>query len=101
MEIKSKVKVFDGVLYRIGHTSVETKTQMTFALYIPFYSSDSEYFADSSLKIPSIVYLSGLTCTDENVCQKSGIFSYLSNAKVSSLLYVTVVCRLTAWVISR
>eukprot|EP01036_Dinobryon_divergens_P032056 gene32056-41573_t len=37
----------------------------------------------NNLKYPSILYLSGLTCTDENVCQKSGIFKILSELQVA------------------
>ena len=84
MEIKSKCKVYDGYLFRISHSSSETKTKMTFAIYLPgnFNSADFQCQQGASL-LPSIVYLSGLTCTDENVCQKSGIFKTLSELKVN------------------
>lgn len=74
-EIKSKVKVFDGHLIRFSHLSKETKTTMTCAVYIP----------NGPAQFPTLLYLSGLTCTDENVCQKSGVFRYLSEAKVGKL----------------
>ena len=89
VEVKSKMKIFGGTLLRITHQSKETKTAMTFAVYIPCsINSESSIFtridssAQNSLKYPSILYLSGLTCTDENVCQKSGVFKILSELQV-------------------
>jgi S-formylglutathione hydrolase len=67
IEIKSTTKVFSGYLIRFTHQSTETKTPMTCALYLPGKALENKL--DSSLKIPAIYYLSGLTCTDENVCQ--------------------------------
>lgn len=65
---------------RISHVSKETSTKMTFAIYLPFRDSSPQ--ADKS--IPSILYLSGLTCTDENVCFKaSGIFKKLSESNIA------------------
>ena len=64
---------------------------MTFALYLPFDTADSNELQNSALKIPSILYLSGLTCTDENVCQKSGIFRVLSELHVSVYIYRTMI----------
>ncbi len=55
-------------LTRFSHDSFETKTKMTCAVYIP----------DGVTSCPALLYLSGLTCTDENFCQKSGIFRELS-----------------------
>lgn len=69
--IKSTVKVFDGNLIRFTHMSRETKCIMTAAVYIP--SS-----VQSDVKFPALMYLSGLTCSDENVCQKSGAFRALA-----------------------
>lgn len=48
---------------------------MTCAVFVP-----TEGAADGS--IPFLTYLSGLTCTDENVCQKSGVFNHLSSLNV-------------------
>jgi S-formylglutathione hydrolase len=76
-EIKSTVKVFNGFLIRFSHHSNETKTTMTAALYLPATAYHSQQ--DSSLSVPAIYYLSGLTCNDENVCQKSGVFRILSD----------------------
>lgn len=67
--VKSSVRVFDGVLTRFTHFSSSTSTTMTCAVYIP---------ATTSTSISYILYLSGLTCTDENVCQKGGVFRSLA-----------------------
>jgi len=48
---------------------------MTCAVFLPTDTA-------SSGKSPCLMYLSGLTCTDENVCQKSGVFKYLSDKKM-------------------
>lgn len=74
IEIKSTTKVFDGHLIRFSHNSSQTGTPMTLAVYLP----DNIDRSDDSKKVPYIMYLSGLTCTDENVCQKSGVFYKLS-----------------------
>jgi S-formylglutathione hydrolase len=80
-EVRSTVVVHGGRLMRISHESKETKTSMIFAIYLPFQSPVSDV-ADKS--VPSILYLSGLTCTDENVCFKaSGIFKKLFESKIA------------------
>jgi S-formylglutathione hydrolase FrmB len=76
--IKSRVKVFNGHLIRFSHLSKETKTTMTCAVYIPAQTATVD-----NAKFPTLLYLSGLTCTDENACQKSGVFRYLSEAKMA------------------
>jgi S-formylglutathione hydrolase len=75
-EIKGKVKVFGGDLIRFSHHSRETKTPMTCSVFIPAPGGEAD------TKFPCLVYLSGLTCTDENVCQKSGVFKHLADNKV-------------------
>jgi S-formylglutathione hydrolase len=79
MEIKSKTKVFGGQLIRFSHQSTSTGTTMTCAVFLPAN-------ADTANTVPYLLYLSGLTCTDENVCQKSGIFRYLAQHQVCELL---------------
>ena len=73
--VKSKTNVALGSLIRFSHLSSETKTTMTCTVFIPTRLESDE-------KYPVLLYLSGLTCTDENVCQKSGIFHSLSQNKV-------------------
>ena len=66
MSIKtlSTVRCFGGVLHRVSHTSVSTKTDMVFAVFLPAQAETA--------KVPALFYLSGLTCTDENFMQKAG-----------------------------
>ncbi|PRP81118.1 Esterase D/formylglutathione hydrolase [Planoprotostelium fungivorum] len=49
---------------RYSHVSRETKTEMTFTVFMPSQAKKS--------KAPAIWYLSGLTCNDENFIQKAG-----------------------------
>lgn len=56
-----------GVLHRIKHKSTATKTDMTFAIFLP-----STYQKDAPKPLPALYWLSGLTCTDANFCQKAG-----------------------------
>lgn len=79
MEVKVAAKVFGGSLFRVTHQSTETKTPMTFSVYLPNETARLE----SSTPLPYLLYLSGLTCTDENVCQKSGVFKKLSELKIA------------------
>lgn len=80
IEIKSTVKVFGGQLIRFSHNSVETKTPMVCAVFLPNMTDR----LDASSAFPSIVYLSGLTCTDENVCQKGSPYKALVESQVGS-----------------
>lgn len=62
----STVRAFAGNLHRYEHMSaVLGNLSMKFAVYIPDLAT--------SRKIPTLYYLSGLTCTDENVSQKGCI----------------------------
>ena len=51
---------------------------MTCAIYLPNGIDKS----DSNAKLASVLYLSGLTCTDENVCQKGSPFRKLAQHNV-------------------
>lgn len=63
-EIISQNKCFGGVQYVYAHQSHETKTKMRFAAFIPPQAQNQ--------KCPVVIYLSGLTCTEENVTVKAG-----------------------------
>lgn len=91
VEVKSRTKVCGGVLYRITHRSIETQTMMTFAVFLPpklstfepnNLTNPSTAKIDDAQKVPYLLYLSGLTCTDENVCQKGMPFRQLSKLQV-------------------
>lgn len=63
MEIVSQNRSFGGVQGVYRHSSRETGTAMTFAVYVPPQ-------AEAGTKLPVLWYLSGLTCTHANVMEK-------------------------------
>ncbi|MEZ9236298.1 S-formylglutathione hydrolase [Shewanella sp. 10N.286.52.A9] len=65
LENVSSNKVFGGWLKQYNHHSDTVNCQMRFAIYLPPQAATQ--------KVPVLYWLSGLTCTDENVMQKSGI----------------------------
>jgi S-formylglutathione hydrolase len=62
METISKNRSFDGVQGVYRHASRETRTAMTFSVYVPPHQEGA--------KLPVVWYLSGLTCTHANVTEK-------------------------------
>lgn len=78
VEIKSVTQVFGGQLIRVSHLSKEVQTPMVFAVYLPPGLTKET----NDVKVPVLFYLSGLTCTDENVCQKGAPFRKLAAHKV-------------------
>lgn len=56
---------FHGYNRRYKHSSSVLGCDMTFTVYFPL--------AAATGKVPVLYYLSGLTCTDENFIQKSGV----------------------------
>lgn len=73
MEIISTTTVTPkgGVLHRVKHVSTSTKTDMIFAIFLP------SIYKISGPPLPAIYWLSGLTCTDQNFCQKAGGNAFL------------------------
>merc|ERR1712078_386394 len=67
---ESKKKYFGGFQHRKFHDSKVCGCKMSLGVYLP-----EAYYAEES-PVPVIYYLSGLTCTDENASQKSGIQRY-------------------------
>lgn len=59
-------RCFGGVHRRYTHHSQQLGCEMTFAVFLPPQALAGEV-------VPALYWLSGLTCTDENVMQKSGI----------------------------
>lgn len=66
----SKQASFGGTLSVYDHASVVTGTQMRFAVYLPPQATEG--------LVPAITYLSGLTCTWENVMAKAGLQRWAS-----------------------
>lgn len=62
LEIISQNKCFGGTQFVYAHQSHATQTKMKFAAFVPENASNA----------PAIIYLSGLTCTEENVTVKAG-----------------------------
>lgn len=62
METISKCLSFGGVQGVYKHISRETKTEMTFSVYVPPHAPGA--------RLPVVWYLSGLTCTHANVTEK-------------------------------
>jgi S-(hydroxymethyl)glutathione dehydrogenase/alcohol dehydrogenase len=70
MELISEQSVEGGVLTRVKHSSKVTGTSMTFAIFLPRKREELEGGC-----VPVLIYLSGLTCDDTNVCSKGGAFA--------------------------
>ncbi|TQV86931.1 S-formylglutathione hydrolase [Aliikangiella coralliicola] len=70
--VKSKQKSFGGTQGVYTHQSASTQCEMELSVYLP-EKADTE-------KCPVIYYLSGLTCTQENVTVKSGFQKYANEA---------------------
>ena len=71
MKILKQHKTFEGVTQFWSHPSVETKTEMKFSTFLP----------NGEVK-GCIVWLSGLTCTDENFISKAGVQKYLAKEQL-------------------
>ncbi len=64
IKLKQKHKSFGGSTEFYTHRSEATKTQMTFSVFRPKEEQTS--------KVPVLVFLSGLTCNEENFITKAG-----------------------------
>ncbi len=68
MEKIESIKEFGGWLNRYKHQSASCDCRMTFSVYLPPQIEQE--------KVPVVYWLSGLTCTDENVRSKAGAQRY-------------------------
>ncbi len=66
LEKLSAVRCFDGIQERYSHWSSVNKCKMTFSIYLPPNVIQKKESA------PCVLWLSGLTCNDENFVQKAG-----------------------------
>jgi len=64
LELVNQTKSFGGHQGVYRHLSRETKTPMTFSVYLPPQA------AEAGARLPVVWYLSGLTCTHANVTEK-------------------------------
>ncbi|MCW8935562.1 MAG: S-formylglutathione hydrolase [Gammaproteobacteria bacterium] len=62
------IKEFGGWLNRYEHPSTSCNCKMTFSVYLPPQAKTE--------KVPVVYWLSGLTCTDDNVRTKAGAQRY-------------------------
>lgn len=63
-------KCFGGFTKRYSHASKVLGCDMTFSVFFPPGAASQAEAAPAA--VPVLYYLSGLTCTDENVIQKAG-----------------------------
>ena len=68
MQRIERIKEFGGWLERWQHASASCHCEMTFSVYLPPQAA--------SEKLPVVYWLSGLTCTDDNVRVKAGAQRY-------------------------
>ena len=62
LDYLSQNRSYEGEQFVCSHQSRETGTEMTFSVYVPPHMP--------GIKLPVLWYLSGLTCTHENVTEK-------------------------------
>ncbi|MEL7129494.1 MAG: S-formylglutathione hydrolase [Pseudomonadota bacterium] len=77
MDTISSWKSHGGTLHVHEHMSDTTGTKMRFALYLPPHAEDGP--------VPCITYLSGLTCTWENVMTKAGLQAHAAKLGIAIL----------------
>lgn len=68
MQRVERVKEWGGWLERYTHESSSCSCAMTFSIYLPPQAADGP--------VPTVYWLSGLTCTDDNVRTKAGAQRY-------------------------
>ena len=68
LTILSETRCFGGRQLRISHTSTACNCDMTFAVFLPAEATAGP--------VPALIWLSGLTCNDENFSQKAGAQRY-------------------------
>jgi len=74
VELVSSVKCFNGFQKVFKHVSAELSCAMNFSIYLPNVSGDE--------KLNTLFYLSGLTCTEQNFIQKSGVQRFASEHRL-------------------
>ncbi|MCU7829922.1 MAG: S-formylglutathione hydrolase [Candidatus Thiodiazotropha sp. (ex Myrtea sp. 'scaly one' KF741663)] len=72
------IKEFGGLLNRYEHSSAVCHCTMTFSVYLP-PKAETE-------KVPAVYWLSGLTCTDDNVRTKAGAQRYAAELGIALIM---------------
>merc|ERR1712000_790323 len=70
-ETKAKIATFGGSLLKLSHSSTTTSTPMALNVFLPPGASASK-------PAPLLIYLSGLTCTPDNVTEKGFLHAHAS-----------------------
>lgn len=78
MQKIESIKEFDGWLNRYTHDSESCQCEMTFSVYLP-PQAETE-------KVPAVYWLSGLTCTDDNVRTKAGAQRYAAELGIALIM---------------
>ena len=74
MKIIQSNKIFNGNHHVCSHYSESTQCDMTFSVFVPEHQS--------SEKLKTLIWLSGLTCSEENFRLKSGVQRIASELKM-------------------
>ncbi len=75
MQQIESIKEFGGWLNRYTHQSKVLNCQMTFSVYLPPQAEKNS--------VPALYWLSGLTCTDDNVRTKAGAQRYAAEQGIA------------------
>ncbi|OYY74140.1 MAG: S-formylglutathione hydrolase [Gammaproteobacteria bacterium 28-57-27] len=78
MRLIEQIKEFGGWLNRYQHESVSCRCTMTFSVYLP-PQAETE-------KVPAVYWLSGLTCTDDNMRTKAGAQRYAAELGIALII---------------
>jgi len=73
-----KIRDNGGWLKRYSHAAETTHCEMTFSVFLPPQAESSS--------VPALYYLSGLTCTDDNVRSKAGAQRYAAEAGIALVM---------------
>ncbi len=74
VEILQQHKVHGGTLSYVRHQSAATGTPMRFSVFMP---------GEAQGPVPYLIWLSGLTCTEDNFTTKAGAYAYAARAGVA------------------
>jgi S-formylglutathione hydrolase len=74
VEILQQHRVHGGTLSYVRHQSAATGTPMRFSVFIP---------GDAEGPVPYLIWLSGLTCTEDNFTTKAGAYAHAAKAGVA------------------
>lgn len=72
------IREFGGYLNRYQHDSSTCHCRMTFSVYLPPRAAKE--------KVPAVYWLSGLTCTDDNVRTKAGAQRYAAELGIALVM---------------